>query len=614
MLEKPIEYKEIESQQNGDPIYAENINQIISNIEAIKGGESNEAPTGNIKDIYERLNKCVGVSTSSADLISFDNKKTDFDFSTDEYNFPPIKKKLKDSYNIKLIDEYDTSYNFILERQTDKYILKGSIKETLSKSSFILKISECDGIKDGGLITAELAQFFYLGKETQSKENEIKTEAINSNLYLKYTFNNAFGVPIFNITNENIEMENEKQTIIFNIEIAIENIKNIQDYILVYIGNINCSYLKIENQNNRVFIKGDITCSNSNSSVIIFSNGILENYFNIATAKNDSFYIKRIDGGITSNNGKELKYYFRKNIEDISQLESPISEATAYYLELKHTDETDIEQDEIININLPAEKNTDIYKIQKERNIQNAIEILNQKVNQLINHLGLGYNYNVYNFEKASILVDDETALSDNNTKDLSNLTLVKNSDSSYSLKGNIETIGGSSENKAILIKTTNKINKKLARNIIPAIMNQEKDILLMPIYNENYLYLYGQLGEGELNINLDDIKVIDSKIVLFNKDIIADAEISNDFGIYYENEKYKLKGQFTQNGRNIQSYVNAGIIDFFEIGITYEIPTTNGNIYIQLLSYNNIYYSLVIQGTQGQTYNLDYQLPKQPL
>ena len=44
MLEKPKEYKEVKSRQNDDTIYAEDINQIISNIELIKGGSSDEAP------------------------------------------------------------------------------------------------------------------------------------------------------------------------------------------------------------------------------------------------------------------------------------------------------------------------------------------------------------------------------------------------------------------------------------------------------------------------------------------------------------------------------------------------------------------------------------------
>lgn len=629
MLEKSKEYKEVESQQNGEPIYAENINQIISNIEAIKGGESSKAPVGNIKDIYERLNNLNNKDSSSlsANLISFDNSNANLDFSTDEVDFPPIKNKLKDSYNIKISDTNNKSYDFILERAGDKYILKGSVKKYLFKDNleifFILNILEFDGIKDGGLITSELAQFFYCGQENIANANEIKIgegiEAVN----FKYTFKSIMGVPHFDIesymgSETETEIEDGEYTIIFNIEVPIENIKNQQDYILFSFSTSDYSYFKIENRLNRLYLKGEITYSNNYSKIVIFSNSILESYFNIApeeTEENDSFYIIRNDDGITSNNEK-LKYYFSKKNEGLSGLYTTLDEATGYYLNLKHADGTDIEEGEVISVNLPADKNTDIYKIQKEKNIQNAIEILNKKINLLINHVGLGYLENdIYDFEKATISIDEQTTLMDNETKDCSNLSLVKNADGSYSLKGNIETLGNSEDDRAILIKTTNKINKKLVRNIIPAITNQEKSISLFTLYNENYLYLYGQIeAENISNISLDNIKIIDSKIVLFNKDIIDDAELSDDFGIYYENGKYKLKGQFTQNDMNVQSYVNAGILDFFENGIKYEIPTTNENIYIRLASLNGIYNSLVLAGTTGQTYNLDWELPKQPL
>ena len=85
MLEKPKEYKEVEAKQNNATIYAEDINQIIANIELIKGGLSNEAPVGNIKDICERLNKLADTPPPlSADLISFNNSKANLDFSENE--------------------------------------------------------------------------------------------------------------------------------------------------------------------------------------------------------------------------------------------------------------------------------------------------------------------------------------------------------------------------------------------------------------------------------------------------------------------------------------------------------------------------------------------------
>lgn len=54
-LSKPNEYKEVSARQNEETVYAEDINQIISNIEKIKGGQANEAPAATIKDLHERL-------------------------------------------------------------------------------------------------------------------------------------------------------------------------------------------------------------------------------------------------------------------------------------------------------------------------------------------------------------------------------------------------------------------------------------------------------------------------------------------------------------------------------------------------------------------------------
>ena len=54
-LSKPNEYKEVSARQSEETVYAEDINQIISNIEKIKGGEANEAPVTTIKDLHERL-------------------------------------------------------------------------------------------------------------------------------------------------------------------------------------------------------------------------------------------------------------------------------------------------------------------------------------------------------------------------------------------------------------------------------------------------------------------------------------------------------------------------------------------------------------------------------
>ena len=75
-LSKPNEYKEVSAKQSEETVYAEDINQIISNIEKIKGGEADEAPVSDIKDLDSRLKTLEGGSSSAvsnAGGISFDN-------------------------------------------------------------------------------------------------------------------------------------------------------------------------------------------------------------------------------------------------------------------------------------------------------------------------------------------------------------------------------------------------------------------------------------------------------------------------------------------------------------------------------------------------------------
>ena len=57
LLKKPTEYNEIEAQQPDTTIFAEDINQIIRNVEVVKGGASAEPPVSNIKELKERADE-----------------------------------------------------------------------------------------------------------------------------------------------------------------------------------------------------------------------------------------------------------------------------------------------------------------------------------------------------------------------------------------------------------------------------------------------------------------------------------------------------------------------------------------------------------------------------
>ncbi|MCZ9993463.1 hypothetical protein [Brachyspira hyodysenteriae] len=392
-LSKPNEYNEVPAQQGEATVYAEDINQIISNIEKLKGGQANEAPISNIKELKERLDNLEQGSGSggnidniSADKVSFNNDNANLDFSS-KYDFPKFKNELKEIYEIKLITDYSINnvshindvqdvYNLTLEKSENKYILKGNLNYNNTSqytSSLNFYIISIDGNNDFGHIISEMFQF--INSESNAKENEILIEGLND---FKYNFGFLYAVPILQIKkqdNSNFEIKNYDITL--NIE--IENIKNNQDFIPINNAGEWVSFLNIQNINGKAVMKGELI--KHSGSLAVFSHFALENYFDIKTDQNDGYYVES-GSMITSNKNKSIKYYIRKELLDGSDLGTKYANIpiTFYYLEIKHTDNTDIENEEILTFNLTAPKNADVPKIEKEKNIQNAIEVLNKKI------------------------------------------------------------------------------------------------------------------------------------------------------------------------------------------------------------------------------------------
>lgn len=392
-LSKPNEYNEVPAQQGEATVYAEDINQIISNIEKLKGGQANESPISNIKELKERLDNLEqgagsggNIDNISADKVSFNNDNANLDFSS-KYDFPKFKNELKEIYEIKLITDYSINnvshindvqdvYNLTLEKSENKYILKGNLNynNTSSNAStlsfYILSINDNN---DFGHIISEIYQF--ISSENNVKENEIVIEGLNN---LKYNFGFLYAIPIFQIKNQdNSYFESKEYNITLNIE--IENIKNNQEFIPINNAGEWVSFLNIQNINGKAVMKGELI--KHSGSLAVFSHFALENYFDIKTDQNDGYYVES-GSMITSNKNKSIKYYIRKELLDGSDLGTKYANIpiTFYYLEIKHTDNTDIENEEILTFNLTAPKNADVPKIEKEKNIQNAIEVLNKKI------------------------------------------------------------------------------------------------------------------------------------------------------------------------------------------------------------------------------------------
>ena len=124
-LSKPTEYKEVSAKQNEEIVYAEDINQIISNIEKIKGGQANEAPAATIKDLHERL---LALESGSVIKPPSDTGET---FEEEVYSFEKTSLTLQMDGESQQItsDIIEDISNLSLVRNADGSLnLKGSIE------------------------------------------------------------------------------------------------------------------------------------------------------------------------------------------------------------------------------------------------------------------------------------------------------------------------------------------------------------------------------------------------------------------------------------------------------------------------------------------------------
>ena len=171
----------------------------------------------------------------------------------------------------------------------------------------------------------------------------------------------------------------------------------------------------------------------------------------------------------------------------------------------------------------------------------------------------------------------------------------------------------------SMIIKTANTINTIGCdiKNIIPYTMTD--NLYIASLAHENYIYLNMQkINENPVIEEIfDNIKLIDSNIVLFNNKLVnemSSTKVSDDFGIVYEGGKYKIKGQltFSNEEASFNSITNNGISDFFENNEEYSINTNEGTLKAIYHRNNNIMCVLQFQGNAGTTYNIDWVLPKQ--
>lgn len=353
-LNKPNEYHEIEAQQNEKVIYAEDINQIIVNTEKLKGGAADEKPVSSIKELNQKIDAL------EKRIETLENQNTPSADNT---------QNLLDTYNLELrLNEdiganNDKKFNAVLEKKEDKYILKGSIRTKIKNTDqTYFTFTKMNDNENLGIIFAHLAQFIEAGKAFTSLENQItvKEKDVSHILFNKgiiYKLGLLYGMPIFFMQFESALPAGEKEyDINFNIEINKADIKNMKDYILYNFNGEKYSYLKLEKNKDKTLLKGSISVGDTNSIEcgLLASDKIIENYFNIQNDKNDAHF--KITEGISSSNGKKIKYYIKKENTDMSVISPLLKESSLYSFYIKYEDGSKLGNNTVLTLNLQTDK------------------------------------------------------------------------------------------------------------------------------------------------------------------------------------------------------------------------------------------------------------------
>lgn len=598
-LEKPDIYKEVHALQGGETVYAEDHNQIIANIEKIKGGKPNEAPISNIKELKDILDGILNKKALTASHISFDNEEAKLTYK--KYNFPKFKTNIE-TINLVLTDEERTNeYTAVIEKEGNDYRIKAIISNCHVNKIVCLIIKSVNGKEELELKYNVLSQFFNINNMIyRLAPNECQISNIDSTL----VFNISIQSTELLLTIAKAEFPTEIEEGNYNIVLDIKNkqLNKLETNIyFLLIGNLTPFKLEIvKKDDNKIRFKGHYIWKSSILNPTCYS-PILENYFNIIDSSDNL-----IDtDGIISSSGKPKKFGFMRYK----------NKANTYYLKIANQDGSELEADEIIMFDLIPDKNAEVEVKEKViETVQDAIEALSDAYGD---DFDSPLEEEISNFEIVSYFLN--SPMVDNKVEDCSKLSLVKNADNSYSLKGNIKLYEDTNRSSYMIIKTTTTINTIGCniKNIIPAIITD--NLYVVSLAHENYIYLNMQkINENPvIEESFDNIKLIDTNIVLFNNKVVNEisaSKVSDDFGIVYEDGNYKIKGQltFSNEETNFTAITNNGISDFFENNEEYSINTNEGTLKAIYHRNNNIMCVLQFQGNAGTTYNIDWVLPKQ--
>ncbi|MDA0072769.1 peptidase [Brachyspira hyodysenteriae] len=429
-------------------------------------------------------------------------------------------------------------YTAVIEKEENNYRIKSIINNfTINKMVYLI-IKNVNGNEDLHYKCSILGQFFDINKNTilQLSSNE----CIISDTDCIFVFNLSILASNLVLSIIKSNFPNEIPTKNYNI---ILNIKNTQlnklDTNIYFIETNSRNPFKLElvKRDNKIKLIGNYLYKSSLIIPTCYS-PILENYFNIIGSRDELINTD----GITSSSGKPKKFGFMRYN----------NKPNIYTLIIANQDGSEIETNEIITFDLTPDKNAEVEVKEKViETVQDAIEALSDSYNGDFDSEPTDptpeppEETNIYTFEKTTLSLEmngETQTINSDIIEDVSNLSLIKNSDGTIYLKGSLTL---KTEGTAVI-----KINKTISglnkRNFIA--LSYRNPVFLYPYYKDNYIYiiLSTTTKEIEAEANIGNIKIYDNNIIAPIDPKYSEylgAIMTEYFGIYLVNGKYRLKG-----------------------------------------------------------------------
>lgn len=325
-----------------------------------------------------------GGGASEAINISFDNINTNLEYISG-YDFPKFKTPIPDSISITFTgassSELKDFNGNIIKSSDGSYLLSMNLNDLyFSRNvSGMLTLKEINGKTNIYEMYSILSQFFDLTSQEPiiAESGEINIEGVDSvpSFLIFFDSNPSLDtmfIGFYISSNSKIEDGNYNVTLNIKNRVLREEDKNIFAFSDPFMGtqDIMDNYILSLSQNNSsIKLIGSYTLKQGAGLTIGFYSPIIENYFNVSNSVEWTNTT-----GITSSNGKALKFGFYKN-------SSAGTDKPLYLLFLMHQDDTDLQVGEKITFNLTPDKNSTLDPIyQNVTNVQQAIESLSSRI------------------------------------------------------------------------------------------------------------------------------------------------------------------------------------------------------------------------------------------